>query len=129
MGSGLAACGDLCEYDDSDEAVEQCWREYAHRKIKRTLDKVGHYSATAVDRSQQGAKMPVENKDDEESLVASSAASTESDVCSICLDELVETYQLNRCGHVFHAACLESYWVSAWPRLKCPYCRSVSVEH
>ncbi|KAL8193120.1 hypothetical protein R6Q57_027024 [Mikania cordata] len=45
--------------------------------------------------------------------------------CSICLAEFRDddrVSQLSRCGHVFHACCIES-WFSR-DQLTCPLCRS-----
>ncbi|RID49393.1 hypothetical protein BRARA_H00196 [Brassica rapa] len=45
--------------------------------------------------------------------------------CPICLEEYDDDHEitkLNKCGHVFHRFCIDS-WLSNDPRRSCPNCR------
>ena len=46
--------------------------------------------------------------------------------CAICLNEFSnreKRFVLNKCKHMYHDACLHSFWATSWPVATCPYCR------
>lgn len=47
------------------------------------------------------------------------------DECSICYDEIIENKKILKCGHSFHANCID-LWTKINPI--CPYCRKFLAE-
>ena len=43
-------------------------------------------------------------------------------LCSICLETMCWPHRL-RCGHAFHAACLQKWRLSKHSNMRCPMCR------
>mmetsp|Transcript_1162 Transcript_1162/g.3368 ORF Transcript_1162/g.3368 Transcript_1162/m.3368 type:complete len:86 (+) Transcript_1162:1002-1259(+) len=53
-------------------------------------------------------------------------------VCTICLDELVEAlnedcFVARKCGHIFHRACLGK-WIYAGGDSTCPNCKTDLID-
>jgi len=53
--------------------------------------------------------------------------STESEICSVCFDEVVENSLRLRCGHEFHASCFAGWENETKPLPTCPNCRKSSL--
>ena len=73
----------------------------------------------AQPRAQPRAPLPPER----DNPAAAKAAEPEQDTeCAICFEPMCWPHRL-RCGHAFHASCLQRWRVAAHGNARCPLCR------